>query len=58
VKITIVDLLGKEITTQEKVMSSGMTTETIDVSDYQNGIYFINLQVGTQVTTKKLVITK
>jgi len=58
VTITIVDLLGKEIEKQEKVIFSGTTKETVDVSNYQNGIYFINLQVGNQVTTKKLVITK
>ena len=58
VTISVVDLLGKEISNEEKVMFSGTTKEIIDVADYQNGIYFINLQVGTQVTTKKLVITK
>jgi len=58
VTITIVDLLGKEIAKKEKVIFSGITIETLDVSEYQNGIYFINLQVGTQVSTKKLVITK
>lgn len=58
VTISVVDLLGKELSNQEKVMFSGTTKETIDVADYQNGIYFINLQVGTQISTKKLVITK
>ncbi len=58
VTISVVDLLGKELSNQEKVMFSGTTKETIDIADYQNGIYFINLQVGTQISTKKLVITK
>tara|TARA_B110000211_G_scaffold230590_1_gene290377 strand:- start:207 stop:2135 length:1929 start_codon:yes stop_codon:yes gene_type:complete len=57
IKISVVDLLGKEITKKEKVIFSGINTETIDVSEYQNGIYFVNLQIGAQVTTKKLVIT-
>jgi len=56
--ITVVDLLGKEITKKEKTIFSGTTIETLDVSNYQNGIYFINLQIGNEVTTKKLVITK
>ena len=57
IKISVVDLLGKEIAKKEKVIFSGTTLETIDVSEYQNGIYFVNLQIGAQVTTKKLVIT-
>jgi len=56
--LTIVDLLGKEITKQEKVISSAINTETINLSGYQNGIYFLNLQIGNKVTTRKLVITK
>ena len=58
ITITIVDLLGKEIAKNEKTIFAGITNETLDVSNYQNGIYFINLQIGTSVTTKKLVITK
>jgi hypothetical protein len=57
IKISVIDLLGKEITKKEKIIFSGTTLETINVSEYQNGIYFVNLQIGTQVTTKKLVIT-
>ena len=57
IKISVIDLLGKEIAKKEKVIFSGTTLETINVSEYQNGIYFVNLQIGTQVTTKKLVIT-
>ena len=57
IKISIIDLLGKEITKKEKVIFSGVNAEEIDVSEYQKGIYFINIEIGTQVTTKKLVIT-
>ena len=57
IKISVIDLLGKEIAKKEKVIFSGTTLETIDISEYQNGIYFVNLQIGTQVTAKKLVIT-
>jgi len=56
--LTIVDLLGKEISKEEKVFYSGTTTERLDVSNFQNGVYFINLQVGNKITTQKLVITK
>jgi hypothetical protein len=58
VTLTIVDLLGKEISKEEKVLFSGKTTERLDVSSFQNGVYFINLQVGNNITTQKLVITK
>ena len=56
--LTIVDLLGKEISKEEKVLFSGENTERLDVSNFQNGVYFINLQVGNKITTQKLVITK
>jgi hypothetical protein len=56
--LTIVDLLGKEISKEEKVLFSGKTIERLDVSNFQNGVYFINLQVGNKITTQKLVITK
>ena len=56
--LTIVDLLGKEISKEEKVLFSGGNTERLDVSNFQNGVYFINLQVGNKITTQKLVITK
>ena len=56
--LTIVNLLGKEISKEEKVLFSGKTTERLDVSNFQNGVYFINLQVGSKITTQKLVITK
>ena len=46
------------ISKEEKVFYSGTTTERLDVSNFQNGVYFINLQVGNKITTQKLVITK
>ena len=58
VTLTIVDLLGKEISKEEKVLFSGKSTERLDVSNFQNGVYFINLQAGNKLTTQKLVITK
>ena len=58
VTLTIVDLLGKEISKEEKVLFSGKSTERLDLSNFQNGVYFINLQVGNKLTTQKLVITK
>ena len=58
VTLTIVDLLGKEISKEEKILFSGKTTDKVDVSNFQNGVYFINLQAGNKITTQKLVITK
>ena len=58
VTLTIVNILGKEISREEKVLFSGKTTELLDISNFQNGIYFINLQIGNNLTTQKLVINK
>jgi len=56
--LIIIDLLGKEISKKERVFYSGTTIETLDVSNFQNGVYFITLKVGSKITTQKLVITK
>ncbi|MCW3085183.1 MAG: hypothetical protein JWP12_2549 [Bacteroidetes bacterium] len=50
----IVDLSGKEVIAAQ--LSN--TTESIDVSSLQNGIYFIELTTTTSHVTQKLIIAK
>lgn len=54
--VKIIDILGK------KVYESGTLVETqslnINTTNMKNGVYFINLQIGTKSVNKKLIIQK
>jgi hypothetical protein len=58
VLFTVIDLLGKEIFRKTKIIPSGISAETLDVSTFENGIYFLSLKIGNQLTTRKLIVTK
>ena len=58
VNISIVDVLGKVIYSDDRVIHSGMNVEHINTPSLQNGIYFINTQIGTQTSSNKLVIVE
>lgn len=51
-EITIYDVIGNSIH-QEKIKSF---TQTIDVSGYADGVYFLKIQIGNSFVTKKLII--
>jgi Secretion system C-terminal sorting domain/Metallo-peptidase family M12 len=42
----------------ETNQKAGRFTKTFDVSSYNSGIYYIRLNTGNEVTTKKLIINK
>lgn len=56
--ITIVDVCGKNQFTVQHTSKTGENTQSIDVSDLQQGIYFVNLTTGNSSTTKKIYVTK
>jgi len=58
VNISIVDVLGKVVYSDDRVIHSGMNVEHINIPSIQNGIYFINTQIGTQTSSNKLVIVE
>jgi hypothetical protein len=47
--VKIIDITGK------KVMSTKENTNTINVTDFSNGIYFIKLITKERIITKKFV---
>ncbi len=54
IQLQLTDVLGKEIKT-------GMLTNTkatIDVTDVQEGIYFLTLQTSNAIATKKIIVRR
>ncbi len=59
VKIAIYDVLGKEIyRVIDKQMAPGSYEEVWDGSDFESGVYFIQLTAGSYTETKKMVLLK
>lgn len=57
VNLTVVDLVGKEIMTlMDETATNGQHQVAIPANELASGIYFVNLQVGEQVVTQKIVV--
>jgi hypothetical protein len=52
-QVIIYDLLGKEVYSSEVNNS-----ETLDISNLNNGVYMVKLSNGNSSTTKKLIVSK
>ncbi len=55
--INLVDLTGKIIHTETRENYAAGNLQ-LDVSDYPNGVYFLNVQADEQMTTQKVVVSK
>ncbi|MBN2746374.1 MAG: choice-of-anchor J domain-containing protein [Bacteroidales bacterium] len=53
-RVSIVNVVGQEVLVSE----INATTSNIDISNLESGVYFVNIEVGTQRTVKKLTIKK
>ena len=59
VNIAVFDILGHSVMNlYQGEMLSGKKNLNINVSDLNEGIYFVKLQMGSDVVTKKVVVTK
>ena len=59
VSIAIYDILGKNIKNlYQGEMMSGANNVQMNVSELNEGIYFVKLQINNQIITKKIVIRK
>ncbi len=54
--VTLFDLTGRRL--EVLVQSDYRQVQAFDLSKYQNGIYFLRIQVEDQILTKRLVILK
>ena len=50
-EITITDIMGKKIYVQKVAAAAS----TLDISDFQKGIYFLTITDGVKSTTRKFI---
>jgi len=55
-QVTITDIHGRQL--QKLTPDNNQSVMTLPVNNYAAGIYFVNLFTGSEVVTKKIVITK
>lgn len=57
VKISILNSLGEVVySTNKETMPPGFYSEELDVRGLKKGIYFLNIQTGKAIETKKLIV--
>lgn len=54
--ISVVNMLGQEIMSKKNI--SGAAVNDINLTNYNNGVYFVNITSGNNSITKKLVLNK
>lgn len=57
VRIVLHDMLGQEISTYEGDQLRGINTWTVDVSTLPEGVYFYELDFGTQKLVQKMIVS-
>ena len=56
IEINIIDVLGKNVFSEKTKVYSGKNIKTLDVSNLQQGVYFINTSINNNVISKKLTV--
>ena len=56
--ITIFNKLGKEISILNARSEKGKVTETVNLSGFSSGLYFVSLRIGEHKIVKKAIVTK
>lgn len=54
--ISVVNMLGQEIMSKKNI--AGAAVNDINLSNFNNGVYFVNISTGGNTITKKLVLNK
>jgi Cu/Zn superoxide dismutase len=55
VQILVYDMLGKEVSAQMNKLNAGSNLLNLNISNLENGIYFIRIQSDKQVITQKII---
>jgi hypothetical protein len=59
INIEVLDKDGKVvIDAKSENASEGLFTKTLNVSSFENGIYFVKIKAGTETMVKRLIIQK
>jgi len=56
--LNVFNVYGQEVLHINKMKNIGNFTETIDVNQLKNGIYFVKLQIGNLTESKKIIIER
>lgn len=58
ISLGVIDILGNMVLNDEKLtyINQGESLRYLDVSNLNNGVYFLNLQINSQKTTFKLIV--
>ena len=56
--VKMYDITGRMISSNEYASSTGLNNQTIDLNNVKKGLYFVELNDGSNVTTQKLVVDK
>jgi hypothetical protein len=54
--ISVINMLGQEIMSKKNI--AGAVVNDINLSNFNNGVYFVNITSGNNTITKKLVLNK
>ncbi|WP_298417892.1 S8 family serine peptidase [uncultured Kordia sp.] len=55
-EIELLNSLGQSISKTQETRFSARAQQSLDVSQYGTGLYFVKIKVGDQVATKKLIV--
>ena len=58
VTVKMYNMLGAEVYSNTNELEKGIHSIDLNISNLQNGIYFVNIAVGNKVSTEKLTISK
>jgi hypothetical protein len=53
--LSLIDILGKQIFAEKAGNATGVTNQTLDISDLQKGLYFIRLNINETIIYKKIL---
>ena len=56
--VSLINLLGQSIYREKMSINQGLVIKSIDVNELDNGIYYLKLENGSFINTRKLIIQK
>ena len=58
ITVKLYDITGRMINSNEYASSTGLNNKTLDLNNVKKGLYIVELNDGSNVTTQKLVVDK
>ena len=58
INISISDIFGKKIYTENQIISNGINLNKINIEKISNGIYFVNTRINGEDITRKIIVNK